>query len=1266
MVDKVTLTNLANLQNETTAVNAINANNAAITTAMDNTLSRDGTSPNQMNADFDMNSFHILNLPAAASPLEPIRKEEFDQVVLGTPGQLVVGPNSTLVNHIATWANTTGSSLLDSGVTIGTLPNVRPSNEISYTIQTSDIAKTLQSANTTAAVTWTLQVPSTYVSYFYFIATNAGSKSLTILPTNVGIGKNSGLLSYSLVLAPNQSARIFFDGTDWMYILGVGGQSSNVGNAVYALGYGAATIPSSVTYGGTCTNGDVVGFNIISTSPSFNLSFRHTMNCNATAFKDAASDLASQVANNATFQANSTKDIAFQASFAQSGANWQTYFNSYYPFVSTSTVTITPFTSGGATETVTVAGSPMPTSLELGSALILGHSTNGLKTPVAGDLLSGIIVLGDTSTQTMPTFTNIPYYGSIIWAIQDPTNSAVQSKLVIATPTQGKGTFEVDTGSVILSAPTTIGGSGINTGSLSVNNNETASLPNFLTVDSVVAISNASSVNNRIKLNTFGASSFWTAAVYGGTAASPTAVTNGTELTAFNSYVYNGTTLVGPIASVRQFASQNISAGNQGSQICLATTPNGSTTLANGLCQNNDRSITLGSPTGGAQGADTLNVAGGLFVNGLAVVGKVNAGVQNHLAYYPNVSTSEVSSNDNAVMSSGTLTLGQATSVIGKLILSGNTSGTATIQPQATAGTPLLTLPNTAGTFAVGVTNETNVTLSLSATTGLITPGWTGTLAAGRLNSSVVQGITNDTNLTGSIAAQVLTLAWSGTLAAARLNSNVVQSIVNDTNVTGSISSQALTLGWTGTLAVSRGGTGGGSASGTLLDNISGFASTGYVKRTGAGTYTFSSTIPNSDLTSSSVTYGTTAVALGSSSTVIDGLTRVNLTSGNNINWNSDTYLGRVAAANIMFGQADAASPVAQTISVQNVSTGTSNTAGVTTTFAGSKGTGTGLGGDIAWQTAPAGSTGTTQNTLVTALRLKGTGQFVVGNDTAPNSAVAFQVSKNTAALPAPGNTQTLTHLSNVDGTITRLLIDGFGTGVYGGINYRQARGTAASPSATQSGDLLGFNFANGYGATGYNINAGVGFVFAASQVFTDSAMGSQLDFYVTANGSVTTGAVAHILNDGSLTVGNTTAAGAGGMNLNGQLYMPNITQTSAAQTGTLCWASGSSPAGKFTVDTTLGCLSSSERWKENIRTFEENALDKIDQLQVRLFNWRDPKTINQQGDQLGLIAEEVYELDQRLAGIGSDNIPRAWRQDSMIAMLVKAVQELKQKVERT
>lgn len=100
------------------------------------------------------------------------------------------------------------------------------------------------------------------------------------------------------------------------------------------------------------------------------------------------------------------------------------------------------------------------------------------------------------------------------------------------------------------------------------------------------------------------------------------------------------------------------------------------------------------------------------------------------------------------------------------------------------------------------VTNDTNIQGTIASQT--LTFSWGGTLAAARLNANVVQGITDDTNVTGSILNQVLTLGWTGTLAAGRLNSNVVQGVSNDTNVTGSISAQTLTLGWTGTLALSR------------------------------------------------------------------------------------------------------------------------------------------------------------------------------------------------------------------------------------------------------------------------------------------------------------------------------------------------------------------------------------------------------------------------------------------------------------------------------
>lgn len=71
---KLTLTDIASLSNETSVVAAINSNNSAIETALEKTLSRDGQSPNSMEATLDMNSNHIINLPPPASDNEPVTK----------------------------------------------------------------------------------------------------------------------------------------------------------------------------------------------------------------------------------------------------------------------------------------------------------------------------------------------------------------------------------------------------------------------------------------------------------------------------------------------------------------------------------------------------------------------------------------------------------------------------------------------------------------------------------------------------------------------------------------------------------------------------------------------------------------------------------------------------------------------------------------------------------------------------------------------------------------------------------------------------------------------------------------------------------------------------------------------------------------------------------------------------------------------------------------------------------------------------------------
>lgn len=147
---------------------------------------------------------------------------------------------------------------------------------------------------------------------------------------------------------------------------------------------------------------------------------------------------------------------------------------------------------------------------------------------------------------------------------------------------------------------------------------------------------------------------------------------------------------------------------------------------------------------------------------------------------------------------------------------------------------------------------------------------------------------------------------------------------------------------------------------------------------------------------------GNTSLQIGSSQVNLPASKPLTWSSGTNSDTSTvDLYIRRAAGANLAFGNVDAASPSAQTLSVQNVVAGTSNTPGVTWTFTGSRGTGTGAGGDIVFQTAAPGSSGTSQNTLATNFTIKG--------DAAKSSnfagPVGFQ-SYTVATLPAAASYQ--------------------------------------------------------------------------------------------------------------------------------------------------------------------------------------------------------------------------------------------------------------------
>jgi|HubBroStandDraft_2_1064218.scaffolds.fasta_scaffold00003_46 hypothetical protein len=132
---------------------------------------------------------------------------------------------------------------------------------------------------------------------------------------------------------------------------------------------------------------------------------------------------------------------------------------------------------------------------------------------------------------------------------------------------------------------------------------------------------------------------------------------------------------------------------------------------------------------------------------------------------------------------------------------------------------------------------------------------------------------------------------------------------------------------------------------------------------TAGGSWTFGSSIGVSgNITSSSSSAG--------------GAINLTNTSGGYGLRNGSTIITSPVNATLQFGASDAASPVAQTIQPQSVSAGNTNVAGATFTVAGSKSNGSG-GGDVVFKTTLSSAASGTQNTLATALILKGGTQTV-------------------------------------------------------------------------------------------------------------------------------------------------------------------------------------------------------------------------------------------------------------------------------------------------
>lgn len=294
-------------------------------------------------------------------------------------------------------------------------------------------------------------------------------------------------------------------------------------------------------------------------------------------------------------------------------------------------------------------------------------------------------------------------------------------------------------------------------------------------------------------------------------------------------------------------------------------------------------------------------------------------------------------------------------------------------------------------------------------------------------------------------------------------------------------------------------------------------------------------------------------------------------------------------------------------------------------------------------------------NGATTAMTLNNTGLSV--GAVAPT--FRGNISNNTAALPSnPGGVgaDIVLGIASADAGSNRLSIFSAGTGALSSVSYFTSRGTLASPTANQSGDFLGSNFWEGYNGSAYT--PGAGFIVTTTQIWSGTVSGTKLDIYTTPTGTTGVAVAATFDPSGGLSIGTATDPGIGSLQLNGQIFMPNITTSSAAQTGTVCWTTGT---GKFTVDTTVGCLTSIGIAKNIISNIQpQAALSIIEALLPVSFRYKDGWGDNGQYEQFGFIAEQAASIDERLVGRDSEGRLHGVRYMELTAVLTAAIQELK------
>jgi hypothetical protein len=137
---------------------------------------------------------------------------------------------------------------------------------------------------------------------------------------------------------------------------------------------------------------------------------------------------------------------------------------------------------------------------------------------------------------------------------------------------------------------------------------------------------------------------------------------------------------------------------------------------------------------------------------------------------------------------------------------------------------------------------------------------------------------------------------------------------------------------------------------------------------------------------------------------------------------------------------------------------------------------------------------GTTKSNIFTA-------QQVFKAPTTVDAGAVFQATGTISTIPTM-DANAIAMFQGTEGTTSHVFFASAGSNAH--FVFQRRQGTYASPTAVQSGNILGAVQWQGYGASTFGATASAEIRGVARQAFTESARGSAIEFYVTTNSTTT------------------------------------------------------------------------------------------------------------------------------------------------------------------